>query len=97
MFKISPVQNFSEQTKIAAECGAEAKAGFFAYVMRDCDTLAVMGFSQFEIGKDGFISDLRPVVGLDDFEAMFILGRSTMNFINICGADICRDRSRYCQ
>ena len=90
MFKISPVQDFAEQIKIAAICKAEAKEGYFSYVMRDCDTLDVMGFAQFEIGKDGFISDLRQTPGLDDFEAMFILGRSTMNFINICGADSCR-------
>ncbi len=75
---------------VAELCGSKAREGFFAYVMRDCDTGDVMGFSQFEIGTDGYISDLRPLVGLDDFEAMFILGRTTMNFIDMCGAHKCR-------
>ena len=90
MFKISAVQSFDEQILIAKACGAEAKEGFFAYVMRNCDTGEVMGFSQFEIGESGYISDLRPRTGYDDFEAMFILGRTTMNFIDTCGAHICR-------
>ena len=93
MFKISAVQSFEEQLAVAEACGAVAKEGFFAYVMRDCDTGEVMGFSQFEIGKDGYISDIREAVLHDDFEAMFILGRTTMNFIDTCGAHVCRAAS----
>ena len=45
-----------------------------------------MGFSQFEISGDfGFISDLKEPAGKSDFEAMFILARATMNFIDLCG------------
>ena len=90
MFKISAVQNFDEQRSVAEACGKSPREGYFAYVMRDCDTGAVMGFSQFEIGGEGYISDLAPAVGADDFEAMFILGRTTMNFIDTCGAHTCR-------
>ena len=90
MFKISAIQDPSEQKKIAEACGSAKKDGFFAYVMRDCDTGELMGFSQFEIGETGYISDLKAVPGSDDFEAMFILGRTTMNFIDMCGAHICR-------
>ncbi len=90
MFKISAVQDFEEQKRIAALCGSHAREGFFAYVMRDCDSGDVIGFSQFEISTEGYISDLRSAAGKSDFEAMFILGRSTMNFIDGCGAHICR-------
>ena len=90
MFKISAVQSFDEQKKIAAVCGKEAKEGFFAYVMTDVESGRIMGFSQFEIGEFGYISDIRAAIGYDDFEAMFILGRSTMNFIDMCGAHTCR-------
>lgn len=90
MFKISAIQDFDEQRNIAALCGTEARDGFFAYVMRDCDSGDVMGFSQFEISDEGYISDLRSAVGRSDFEAMFILGRATMNFIDGCGAHKCR-------
>lgn len=90
MFKISAIQDPSEQKKVAEACCASAKDGFFAYVMRDCETGELMGFSQFEIGDTGYISDIRAVPDSDDFEAMFILGRTTMNFIDMCGAHICR-------
>lgn len=90
MFKISAVQTIEEQKAVAEACGREAKMGLFAYVMRDCDTQEIMGFSQFEIGDFGYISDIAPALCTDDFEAMFILGRTTMNFIDLCGAHTCR-------
>ena len=87
MFKISPIQDASEQKKIANLCGTEYKAGAFAYVMKDAESGELMGFSQFEITEcGGYLYDLRPSLGYDDFEAMFILGRSTMNFIDLCGS-----------
>jgi hypothetical protein len=86
MFKISPIQDSTEQISVAKLCGAEYKPSAFAYAMRDADSNDLMGFSQFEITEDGgLLYDLRPAKGYDDFEAMFILGRSTMNFIDLCG------------
>lgn len=89
MFKITPVQDKSRQNEVCEMCGTVARDGFFAYVMYDCDTLEVMGMSQFEIGETGYISDLREPEGHSDTEAMFILGRQTMCFIESCGASIC--------
>lgn len=90
MFKISPINDADIQKSYAEACGASFKEGFFAYAMTDNDTGALMGFSQFEIEADGgFISDLRPLIGYSDFEAMFILGRATMNFIDLCGVHTC--------
>lgn len=89
MFKISPIQNTDIQIKCAEECGSKYKDGAFAYSMNDSDTGRIMGFSQFEINEDGgYIYDLRPAIGEDDFEAMFILGRATMNFIDLCGKHV---------
>ena len=86
MFKISPIQNPEEQDAVAKACGSQYKLGAFAYVMRDSKTNELMGFSQFEIGlSGGVLLDLRPAIGYNDYEAMFILGRSTMNFIDMCG------------
>ena len=49
-----------------------------------------MGMSQFDIsGECGYIKTLREKVGYSDFEAMFILGRATMNFIDLCGNHSC--------
>ena len=87
MFKITPIQSPEAQIARAKECGITARDGFFAYEMFDVDTLELMGMSQFEISADGgYISELVPKIGYDDFEAMFILGRQTMNFIELCGA-----------
>ena len=89
MFKISPIQNIEEQILCAKKCNTEYKKGAFAYAMNDADTGELMGFSQFEInGNGGFLHDLRPADGYDDYEAMFILGRATMNFIDLCGVKI---------
>lgn len=90
MFKISPINDKDFQRKCAEMCGAEYISDFFAYAMIDNETDNLMGFSQFEINeKGGLISDLRPVKGTSDDEAMFILGRATMNFIDMCGSHVC--------
>lgn len=87
MFKISPIQDINEQKAVAEACGANLKVGAFAYAMRDAESGDLMGFSQFEITENGGqLYDLRAAIGYDDFEAMFILGRSTMNFIDLCGS-----------
>ena len=94
MFKIQAIQDVDKQNEYASLCGTKYREGFFAYSMIDVVTEELMGFSQFEI-NDGyaFISDIKPVIGLDDFEAMFILGRQTMNFIDLCGIHILKASS----
>ena len=91
MFKISPIQDENEKKLYLTKCGALPIDGYFAYKMIDEDSGEIMGISQFEICKDyGYISDLKEALGRDDFEAMFILGRATMNFIDLCGPHKCR-------
>ena len=91
MFKIQPIQSVEEQIDVCKACGAEYREGYFAYSMRDSATGELMGFSQFEIKSgEGYLSDIRSIPGANDFEAMFILGRATMNFIDLCGAHIAR-------
>ena len=90
MFKITPIQEKALQEKIATICGAEYRPDAFAYQMFDIDSGKIMGMSQFEIGEHGYIYDIKEAPSCDDFEAMFILIRQTMNFINLCGVDICR-------
>jgi len=86
MFKISPATLPEEKEKIANELGITLRDGAFMYAMRDVDTGAVMGAAQFEIADGyGVIYDLRAPIDSDDFEAMFILGRQTMNFMDSCG------------
>ena len=90
MFKIAPINERDIQKKYAEICGAEFLDGFFAYAMTDNETGELMGFSQFEINENGgYIVDIRERPGLSDSEAMFILGRATMNFIDMCGSHTC--------
>ena len=39
--------------------------------------------------------ELCEVEGKDDFEAMFILGRQTLNFIDLCSTHTCRASTTY--
>ena len=91
MFKISPIQDKNIQKQYALECGAEFRPDSFAYSMIDQKSGELMGMAQFDIsGECGYIYTLREKIGYTDFEAMFILGRATMNFIDTCGIHICR-------
>lgn len=91
MFKITPVQSEADAEKFMRACSANIKDGCFIYSMTDCETGEIMGISQFEISDGfGYIYDIKEAMGHNDFEAMFILIRQTMNFINLCGVDICR-------
>ncbi len=90
MFKITPVQDRVIANKYAKECGIILTDFSFVYAMTNIESGKLMAISEFEI-KDGFgyIYNITPIPGLDDFEAMFILGRQTMNFIDLCGTHIC--------
>ena len=91
MFKISHVNDEAIAKAFLSDCKAEKVKDAFLYAMTDIDTADIMGICQFEILDDcGYIYDLKPKSGTDDFEAMFILGRQSMNFINLCGHDTCR-------
>ena len=89
MFKIAPIQDKTRQKEICESLGTEFRPEAFGYIMFDIDTEALMGFSQFEIGEVGYIYDLLPAKNTDDFEAMFILGRQTMNVIESWGIADC--------
>lgn len=87
MFKITPIQSESEQQRYAEACGTVLRRGTMAYGMFEVESGRIMGFAQFEIcGETARITDIKEAVGSNDFEAMFILGRQTMNFIDGCGA-----------
>lgn len=88
MFKISPIQDKALQKKYAEMTNSEYRENFFAYAMTDYETGELMAISQFEIAVgDAYISDIKSVPTLSDFEAMFILARQTMNFIDSCGVN----------
>ena len=89
MFKICAVQSPEEQISICNTVGAKYREGCFCYRMFDLESGDLMGMSQFDVMSDGRIYDLREVAGANDFEAMFILGRQTMNVIESWGIADC--------
>ena len=89
MFKITPIQDKARQKEICNLCGAVFRPEAFAYQMYDINSGEIMGMSQFEIGEVGYIYDIKEAPGRDDFEAMFILARQTMNFIDLCENHTC--------
>ena len=91
MFKISPVGDPATAKEYLDLCGVEYVEGAFVYAATDMESGALLAVSQFEIlGEFGYIYAIRQVPELDDFELAFILGRQTMNFIDLCGAHKCK-------
>ncbi len=91
MFKIFPIQDEKTKKIYAEACGAKAIVGVFAYGMADAESAEIMGFSQFDFdGEEATLFDLKEKCGSSDFEAIFILGRATLEFCERCGAVRCR-------
>ncbi len=84
MLIVKPIEDKETQRKICEECGVKYDAAFLACSAYDGDKL--IGIFQFEF-SDGkaVIHDIREKPGVDDFEAMFIMTRGTLNFIDLCG------------
>lgn len=94
MFKISPASNESERRTAADACGVPLIDGSFIYRMTDAEDGHLLGMSQFEItASGGVLYHLREIPDGHDFEAMFILGRATMNFVDLCGTHTMRAAS----
>ena len=91
MFKISPVGDPDLAKEFASACGIDYIDGAFLYAATDMESGKLLAVSEFEIfGEYGHIYAMRSVPEIDDFELMFILGRQTMNFIDLCGSHKCR-------
>jgi hypothetical protein len=84
MLKVLPIQSKISQEEICLRCGVSYNPDLLAYSATVDDELA--GVCQFKLtDKGGVIYDLAPATDKFDFEAMFVLGRGTLNFIDLCG------------
>ena len=84
MLIVKPILEKDKQEEICRACGAAYDADLLACSAYDDGNL--IGFCQFALsGKTAVLTDLRPKIGVDDFEAMFILARGTLNYIDLCG------------
>ena len=84
MLKVLPIPSKISQEEICLRCGVKYDPDLLAYSATVDDELA--GVCQFKLtDKGGMVYDLAPVKDSFDFEAMFVLGRGTLNFIDLCG------------
>jgi len=84
MIEVLPIQSKSEQEQICSLCNVDYNEILLAYGALIDDQL--VGVCQFKITKQGgIIFDLASVNIPNSFEVLFILGRATLNFIDLCG------------
>lgn len=86
MLEIHPVETKEEQKKYCALCGAEFDADLLCYAAY-VDGM-VVGVTQFKIDKAcGYIYDISNTLETNDENALFVMGRATLNFIDNCGIE----------
>ena len=91
MLVIKPVQSKELQKEFCTACGVEYKADHLCYAAHVGGVFT--GVSQFTLTDDyGYIHDLVLAPGIEDFEAIFIMGRATLNFIDLRGIHKARCR-----
>ncbi len=87
MLIIKPIQTKGDQVEACARCNVEYHEDSLAYAAYDDDTF--IGICQFILNDErGYIEALACAEDVDDFEALFIMGRQTMNFIDLCHVHI---------
>lgn len=84
MLEIKPIQSKEEQEAACARCNIPYEADMMAYAAKDNGNF--IGMSQFTILPGaGYIQNITLTEGLEDFEALFLMGRAMLNFIDLCG------------
>ena len=86
MLKVLPIQSKEDQAEICRKCGVEYKADLLAYSATVDDILA--GVCQFKLSAEGgIIYDIAAATDYTEniFEPLFVMGRGTLNFIDLCG------------
>ena len=84
LIKVLPIQSKTEQELACARCGIPFRPDALAYEATVDD--AFVGMCQFRLtDHGGEIFDLFKIPEKRDFEAMFVMGRGTLNFIDLCG------------
>ena len=84
MLIIKPIQSNELQAEFCQKCGIEFHEKALAYAAHVDGVFT--GICQFTLNDEfGLIENLASPEDIDDFEALFIMGRQTMNFIDLCG------------
>ena len=84
MIKVLPIQSKLTQEEICSKCGVKYDADLLAYAVYNEEVLA--GVCQFKLtDKGGIVTDIAPTLDHCDNEALFVMGRGALNFIDLCG------------
>ena len=84
MLEVLPIQEKSRQETICHSCGVEYKPELMAYSAHVDGEL--VGICQFTMSAGGGeLVDLANREGVKDTQALFVIGRATLNFIDLCG------------
>ncbi len=90
MLKVLPIQSKIKQEELCLQCDIPYNPDLLAYAATVDDE--PVGICQFKLSdKGGEIYDLAKLPNrteskaCSDFEAMFVMGRGTLNFIDLCG------------
>ena len=84
MLEVLPIQEKSTQEAICLRCGIDYDPELMAYSAYVDGEL--VGACQFTMSnKGGELIDLANVSGVKDTQALFVVGRATLNFIDLCG------------
>lgn len=84
MLIVKPIEDKNLQKEICEACGAAYDPEFLACAAHVGDDLIGVCQFTFSNGK-AIIHDIRQKAGINDFEAMFIMTRGALNFIDLCG------------
>jgi hypothetical protein len=84
MLEVLPIQDKNEQELLCARCGMAYEAPLTAYkALVDGE---LRGVCQFTMNAEGgSIRSFGWVGDAYEFEPMFVMGRATLNFIDLCG------------
>lgn len=84
MLKILPIQTVQEQERLCRLCSVEYSRACLAYSAYDDDVF--VGIAQFRFAdRKLFICDIRNADGIEDEEALFIMGRGLLNYADLVG------------
>ena len=85
MLRARALRDINEQKHCCEVCGMTHNPDllYFAIFENETDCLGTM---EFRFTKEGArLTDVKPKIGTYDDEAMFILGKATLNFIDLIG------------
>ncbi|MDY3846046.1 MAG: hypothetical protein SOZ62_03960 [Eubacteriales bacterium] len=89
MLEIKPIQSKEIQKELAENSGTEFIPDAFAYSAYEGDKF--LGMSQFTINEGyAYIINISYADGTQDEEAMFIMGRAVLNFLDLCNVSVCK-------